>query len=320
MAGTEAAAGRFDCRDAFAKTLEALADADARVVAVVNDSVGSSKLGGFKAKFGARLVNVGIAEQLMVGVGAGLANGGMIPFVSAASCFITGRALEQVKADVAYSGFNVKLVGQSAGIAYGELGPTHHSIEDFAWLRALKDIIVLVPADPWETEAAVRFAHRHEGPVYIRLGRMGVPALPHTAPHYVPGQAEVLNSGTDVTLIGLGTTVHLTLAAAELLATEGISARVLNMMSLNPLDEAAILTAARETGALVTAEEALVSGGLGGAVAELLTANDPVPLNRVGFSGFQPTGTVAALFAEAGLTAEGIAAAARAAMARKRPQ
>ena len=126
----------FDCRDAFAATLEALAEADPRIVTVVNDSVGSSKLGGFKKRFPERMVNVGIAEQNMVGVGAGLANGGKIPFVSAASCFLTARALEQIKADIAYSNVNVKLVGQSAGIAYGELGPTHHSIEDIAWLRA----------------------------------------------------------------------------------------------------------------------------------------------------------------------------------------
>ena len=129
------AAGLFDCRDAWVKTLEDLAEADPRIVAVVNDSVGSSKLAAFKRSFPDRLVNVGIAEQIMVGVGAGLANGGRIPFVSAASCFLTGRALEQIKADIAYANFNVKLVGQSSGVAYGELGATHHSIEDFAWLR-----------------------------------------------------------------------------------------------------------------------------------------------------------------------------------------
>ena len=134
-AATKTNAGLYDCRDAFSKTLEALAEADERVVAVVNDSVGSSKLGGFKKRWPERLVNVGIAEQNMVGVGAGLANGGQIPFVSCASCFLTGRALEQVKADVAYSSTNVKLCGQSPGIGYGELGPTHHSIEDLAWLR-----------------------------------------------------------------------------------------------------------------------------------------------------------------------------------------
>jgi transketolase len=147
--------GFYDCRDAWARTIEELAESDPRIVAVVNDSVGSSKLGGFQKKFPDRLVNVGIAEQNMVGVGAGLANGGRIPFVSAASCFLTGRALEQVKADIAYAGFNVKLVGQSSGVAYGELGPTHHSIEDFAWLRPLSNITMVVPADSWESAEAV---------------------------------------------------------------------------------------------------------------------------------------------------------------------
>ena len=149
MAHTVETAGLYDCRDAWAQTLIDLAAADDRIVAVVNDSVGSSKLGGFQARFADRLINVGIAEQCMVGVGAGLANGGRIPFVSAASCFLTGRALEQVKADVAYANFNVKLVGQSSGIAYAELGPTHHSIEDFAWLRPLTNLTVIIPSDPW---------------------------------------------------------------------------------------------------------------------------------------------------------------------------
>ncbi len=168
-------AGLFDCREAWVKTLNALAEADPRIVTVVNDSVGSSKLNSFQAKFPDRLINVGIAEQTMVGVGAGLANGGFIPFVSAASCFLTGRALEQIKADVAYSNVNVKLVGQSSGVAYGELGPTHHSIEDFAWLRVMRNLTLIVPADPWETAEAVKWAAAHDGPVYIRISRMPVP-------------------------------------------------------------------------------------------------------------------------------------------------
>jgi len=152
------AAMEFDCRDAFARTLEALAETDQRIVTVVNDSLGSSKLTGFQKRWPERTVNVGIAEQDMVGVGAGLANGGKIPFVSAAACFLTARAMEQIKADVAYSNVNVKLIGQSSGIAYGELGPTHHSIEDMAWLRLLPNLTIIVPSDPWETEEAVKAA------------------------------------------------------------------------------------------------------------------------------------------------------------------
>ena len=308
--------GLFDCRDAWAATIESLAAQDDRIVVVVNDSIGSSKLGGFQKTFPTRTINVGIAEQCMIGVGAGLANGGRIPFVSAASCFLTGRGLEQIKADIAYAGFNVKLIGQSSGVAYGELGPTHHSIEDFAWLRPLTGLTVIAPADAWETAEAVKWAAAHDGPVYIRLSRMPVPDLVVANRKFRAGQAELVRQGRDVTLIACGTTVHLAVAAATHLAGQGVSARVLNMATINPLDTSAVLAAAAETGAIVTVEEASVRGGLGGAVAELTAANQPVPVERMGFAGFQPTGSVDWLFAESGLTAEGIAAAAHRAIGR----
>ena len=310
-------AGLFDCREAWVKTLVGLAEADPRIVTVVNDSVGSSKLGSFQTKFPDRLINVGIAEQTMVGVGAGLANGGFIPFVSAASCFLTGRALEQIKADVAYSNVNVKLIGQSSGVAYGELGPTHHSIEDFAWLRVLRNLTLIVPADPWETAEAVKWAAAHDGPVFIRISRMPVPDLAVPNRVFRMGQAEVIRAGTDVTIIACGTTVSFAAVAAGALAAEGIQARVLNMATINPLDEPAVLAAA-ETGAIVTVEEASVRGGLGGAVAEFTATHQPVPIEMVGFPGFVPTGSVEWLFDHFGLTPTGIAAAARRAVARKR--
>jgi transketolase len=310
------AAGFQDCRNAWVAALETLADADPRIVAVVNDSVGSSKLNSFQKKFPDRLINVGIAEQLMVGVGAGLANGGRVPFVSAASCFLTSRSLEQVKADVAYANFNVKLVGQSSGVAYGELGATHHSIEDFAWLRPLTNLIVITPADAWETAEAVKWAAAHEGPVYLRLSRMPVPDLTIPDRVFRPGKAEVVRDGTGATIIACGTTVHLAVQAAEVLAGEGIAARVLNFATLNPLDEDA-LHAAAATGAIVTVEEASVRGGLGGAVAEFTAANRPVPVERVGFPGFVVTGSADWLFQEYGLTPAGIAEAARRALDRK---
>ncbi len=320
MNAMEKVEGLFDCRKAWATTLETLAADDERIVAVVNDSVGSSNLGGFQNAFADRLVNVGIAEQNMVGVSAGLANGGRIPFVSAASCFLTGRALEQIKADIAYSGYNVKLVGQSSGIAYGELGATHHSIEDFAWLRALEPLTVIAPADPWETEMAVRWAAEHEGPVYLRLSRMQVPDLgpdAHGRRDFTPGTARLMRKGDDVTILASGTIVHIALAAADALASDGISARVFSVHTLNPLDEAAVLAAAEETGAIVTCEEALVRGGFGGAVAELTSSNRPVPVERVGFKTFQTTGSVDWLFEQSGLTPIGIADASRRALARK---
>ncbi|RGP36313.1 transketolase family protein [Pseudotabrizicola alkalilacus] len=315
-APTQTAAGLSDCRTAWAKALAELARADDRIVAVVNDSVGSSKLDAFAKEFPDRLINVGIAEQVMVGVSAGLANGGKVPFVSAASCFLTGRALEQVKADIAYANFNVKLIGQSSGVAYGELGATHHSIEDFAWLRPMTNLIVIAPADPWETAEAVKWAAGHDGPVYLRLSRMPVPDLVVEDRVFRPGKAELLQQGSDVTLIGAGTTSHIALAAAQVLAAQGVSARVLNMATINPLDDVAVLAAAEETRAIVTVEEASVRGGLGGAVAELITANRPVPLERVGFPGFVVTGSADWLFAEYGLTADNIAARALAALER----
>lgn len=301
---------RKDCRNAWVATLEALAAEDERIVAVVNDSIGSSKLNGFATRFPDRTVNVGIAEQLMVGVAAGLANGGKIPFVSAASCFLTGRALEQIKADIAYSGYNVKLIGQSSGIAYGELGATHHSIEDLAWLRPLAQITAIVPADSWETEQAIRWAAAQDGPVFVRVSRMPVPDLDIPNREFRAGRAERVREGNDVAIIACGTTVHLAAAASDALRSEGIAASVLNMATINPLDEDA-LDGAAKTGAIVTVEEAHVRGGLGGAVAEWTAASHPVRVARMGFDGFRTTGSVDHLFGEAGLSPEGIAAQVR---------
>lgn len=309
--------GYFDCRDSFAATMESLAEADPRIVTVVSDSVGSSKLTGFKKKWPERMVNVGIAEQTLVAVGAGLANGGKVPFVSAASCFITGRAMEQVKADIAYSNVNVKLIGQSSGVAYGELGPTHHSIEDMAWLRLFNNLTLIVPADPWQTEQAIRAAAAMDGPVFVRISRMPVPALERNNARFEIGRAEILAEGADAAIIANGTMVHRAVAAARILAAEGISARVVNMATVNPLDEAAILAAA-DTGAIVTVEEHSVRGGLGGAVAEVVTANTPVPMRIMGFPGFVPTGSAEWLMEHFGLTETGIADAVRQTIARKR--
>lgn len=301
----------FDCRVAFAEALEELAEADPRVVAVVNDSVGSSKLGGFKKQFPDRLINVGIAEQNMVGVGAGLANGGRIPFVSGAACFLTARAMEQIKADLAYAGANVKLCGMSSGIAYGELGATHHSIEDVAWLRVMGDITILVPSDPWETREAVRAAAANEGPYFVRVSRLKVPNLPRPdGAEFRVGRAEELRAGEDMAILANGIMVHRALDAAEMLAREGVSARVVNMSSMSPIDEEAVLAAA-ETGAIVTAEEGSVRGGLGGAVAEIVATRSSCKLEILGFPGFLPTGSVEFLLERHGLTAEGIADAAR---------
>ena len=307
----------YDCRKAFADTLIELARADDRIVAVCNDSVGSSNLVAFRQEFPDRLINVGIAEQDLVGVGAGLANGGLIPFVSAAAPFLTGRALEQIKADVAYSNTHVILCGQSPGMAYGELGPTHHSIEDLAWTRAIANLRVVVPADPAQTRAAVHWAVETPGPAYLRIPRFKVPEVtPDDAP-FGPGRSVRLTDGDDITVVATGTMVSRALEAAERLAAEGIGLRVLNMAFVDPLDEEAVLDAARQTRGIVTAEEATVSGGLGAAVASVVVEHEPVPMRILGIRGeFAPTGSAAFLLEHFGLTADGIAAAARELLAR----
>jgi len=301
-----------DCRDTFVATLEWLAEQDNSIVAVCNDSVGSSKLGGFKKKWPERLINVGIAEQNMVGVGAGLANGGKIPFVCAASSFLTGRALEQIKADIAYSKTNVKLCGISSGMAYGALGATHHSIEDFAWTRVLPELVVIAPADPVETKGAVEFAAQHEGGVFLRLSRVGVPDIFDTDHEFKVGKADTIREGDDVTIIANGTLTHRALEAATLLANHGLETRVLNMATVSPLDTDAIIAAARETGAIVTCEEHSVRGGLGGAIAEIVVQHQPVPMTILGVPGiFAPTGSANFLLDEFGMSPEGICKSAR---------
>lgn len=308
-----------DCRDAFVGALERLGAANKDIVAVCNDSVGSSKLAGFRDKFPERLINVGIAEQNMVGVGAGLANGGKIPFVCAASPFLTGRALEQIKADVAYSETNVKLVGISSGLAYGELGATHHSIEDFAWIRALPNVPVIAPADRIETAAVIEWAAGFAGGCFLRLSRVGVPDLFAEGHSFELGRANVLREGTDVTVIANGTLTCRAMVAAEVLETKGISARVLNMATVRPIDSAAIVAAASETGAIVTCEEHTVFGGLGSAVAEVVVDECPVPMKRLGVPGvFAPTGSANYLLDEFGMSPQGIADSAADLLKRKR--
>jgi transketolase len=301
----------FDCRDAYIGALEEMAAADPRVCAVANDSLSSAKLRNFKAKFPDRFVNVGIAEQNMVGVGAGLANGGMVPYVCGASCFLTARAMEQIKVDLAYTKANVRLCAMSPGMAYGQLGPTHHSIEDLAWMRVLPNLVVIVPADPAETAAVMRYSLNHEGPMFLRIARVPVPRVHGDDYGFRLGKAVRLREGSDVTLIANGLLVSRALNAAKALESRGISARVLNMSTVKPLDREAILDAARTTRGIVTAEEALAAGGLGGAVAEVLALQHPAPMRILGVPDvFAPTGTAEFLLEHFGLTAAGIERAA----------
>jgi transketolase len=302
---------KADCRVAFAKTLVELAEADPRIVALVNDSVSSSNLKAFRQRFPERFFNIGIAEQNLIGVSAGLAGAGKIPFTCAAACFLTGRALEQIKADVAYSRHNVKLCGMSSGMAYGELGPTHHSIEDLAWTRAIANMTVVVAADPIETAQAVRAVAEMNGPVFLRLSRMPVPAVHPPDYAFAIGRAARLRDGSDVTIIATGVTVHLALDAAARLEADAVSAAVLNMSTVRPIDLDAIDEAARR-GPIVTVEEHTVHGGLGSAVAEVVVTTRPVRMRILGVPGvFAPTGSEEFLLEHFGMSAEGIRAAAR---------
>jgi transketolase len=295
---------------AFSDALVDLADRDRRIVAVVNDSIGSSNLKQFRSRFPQRLINVGIAEQNMVGLAAGLANAGLIPFVCGASCFLTGRALEQVKVDLAYSRANVKLCGMASGLAYGELGPTHHSIEDLAWTRAIADLTVVVPADAAETASATRAAAAVDGPVFLRVSRMPVPDVSESTADFQIGRAVELRTGTDVTVIATGTMVSRALDAARELEADGVSAAVLNISTIRPIDREAIVKAARR-GPIVTVEEHTVSGGLGSAVAEVVVEAHPVAMRLLGVPGvFAPTGSASFLFDYFNLTPAGIRAAA----------
>lgn len=302
----------FDNRIAFAETLISLAKADPKIVVVCNDSVGSSNLTEFRDIYPERLIDVGIAEQNMVGVAAGLANSGFTPFVCAASPFLTGRALEQIKADIVYSRANVKLCGMSPGISYGELGPTHHSIEDIAWMRALDSLPIVLPADDAQTREAVTWAAQTTGPVFMRIGRFKVPSVSQgQSPAFIPNKAMRIIEGNDLTIIATGTLVSRALAAADELKEDGISVRVINMSTVAPLDTAEILAAARETKFIITAEEAVTRGGMGGAVAEYVVQNHPVPMKLIGIDTFAPTGSATFLLEHFGLTAESLVRAAR---------
>ena len=302
----------FDNRIIFAKTLIDLATQDPKIVVVCNDSVGSSNLGEFRDLFPDRLIDVGIAEQNMVGVAAGLANAGFTPFVCAAAPFLTGRALEQIKADVVYTRTNVKLCGMSPGISYGELGPTHHSIEDIAWMRALDSLTIVLPADEMQTKEALIWAANTAGPVFMRIGRFKVPSVSQGVnPAFVPNKAMRIMDGTDISIISAGTLVSRAIDAALQLKSEGISARVINLSTVVPLDKTEILAAAKETKGIITVEESVTRGGIGGAIAEFVVQNNPVPMKLLGIDTFAPTGSASFLLEHFGLTADNIVNTAR---------
>ena len=277
-------AEKIATRAAYGRALVELADQEPNLVVLDADLSGSTMTKEFSAAYPDRFFNMGIAEGNMVGVAAGLAACGKKPFVNSFAMFAAGRAWEQVRNSVAYPGLNVKVVGSHGGLSVGEDGATHQCIEDLAIMRAIPNMTVLCPCDGYEMRAAVRALLAHEGPAYMRLGRLAVETVTDRVEGYqfAIGKGALLRDGQDVTVVAVGMMVQMALQAAEQLAGEGISVRVIDMHTLKPLDTEILLTAARETGCVVTTEEANVIGGLGSAVAEYLSSACPVPVVRHG--------------------------------------
>lgn len=306
-------------RDAYGDVLAALGAEDSRVVALDGDLSGSTKTSVFAKKFPQRFFNIGVAEQNIMGIAAGLARQGLRPFASTFAVFAAGRAFEPIRQQIAYANLPVKIVASHGGITVGEDGGSHQTVEDFAIMRALPNMTVVCPCDAEETIQATRAIHAHEGPVFMRTGRMGVDEIYDKSYQFVLGKASELRTGTDLTIIACGLMVQAALKAADQLAAQGLRARVLNMATIKPLDSEAVIRAARETGCLVTAEEASVIGGLGGAVAECVVEHCPVPVVRVGMQDeFGTSGTGGQLLDHFGLNAAGIVAAVHKARALKK--
>ncbi|NLY50872.1 MAG: transketolase family protein [Firmicutes bacterium] len=305
-------------REAYGEALVELGRECKDVVVLDADLSKSTKTASFAKIFPERFYNMGIAEANMMGTAAGLAAAGKIPFVSTFAVFATGRAFDQIRNSIAYPHLNVKICASHAGVTVGEDGGSHQSIEDISLMRSLPGMTVIVPADGPETKQAVRAAAELEGPVYIRLGRSGVPVLFDAEYEFVVGKAATLRQGEDVALLAGGIMVAEALEAARTLAEKGIRAQVINVSTIKPLDTEAVVAAARKTGAVVTCEEHSIIGGLGGAVAETLAEQCPVPLERVGVRDqFGQSGKPSELLAEYGLTAQHIVAAAERVLARK---
>lgn len=270
-------------RQAVCDTLVRLAEKDRDIVVLCSDSRGSASMTDFCKKYPERFIETGIAEQNIVGIAAGLASSGKKPFVASPACFLTMRSAEQVKVDLAYSNTNVKLLGISAGISYGALGMTHHSLQDIALLRAIPGILIVVPADRHEAVRVTQAMAEYAGPAYIRLGRNPVEDVYSSAEYdFKLGKAVKLLDGNDLSIITFGETVRTALDTAKILSGRGIGCRVLNMHTIKPLDQLSIIHAAKETGAILTIEEHSIFGGLGAAVSEVVVQNEPVPVKIMG--------------------------------------
>lgn len=296
-------------RESYGNALVELGKEHENLVVLDADLAAATKTGIFKKAFPDRHIDCGIAEANMVGIGAGLAAAGMVPFVSSFAMFAAGRAFEQVRNSVGYPHLNVKIGATHAGISVGEDGATHQCNEDIALMRTIPGMVVISPADDVEAKAAVRAAYEYDGPVYLRFGRLAAPVIFDEETYkFEIGKGQVVTEGTDVTIIATGLMVGNSMEAAKMLAEKGISAKVINMATIKPLDEELVIAAAKETGKVVTVEEHSVIGGLGSAVCDVLSEKCPTPVLKVGVNDvFGHSGPALDLIAEFGLDAKGIA-------------
>lgn len=296
-------------RESYGNALVELGKENPNVVVLDADLAAATKTGVFKKEFPERHIDCGIAECNMVGIGAGLAAAGMVPFVSSFAMFAAGRAFEQVRNSVGYPHLNVKIGATHGGISVGEDGATHQCCEDIALMRTIPGMTVIVPSDDVEARAAVRAAVEMDGPVYMRFGRLAVPVINDTPDYkFEIGKGNVVKEGTDVAIIANGLCVAEALEAAKKLEADGISAKVINMATVKPLDNELVLAAAKETGKVVTVEEHSVIGGLGSAVCDVLSENLPTPVLKIGVNDeFGHSGPAVELIKEFGLDGDSIA-------------
>ncbi|MFH1479524.1 MAG: transketolase family protein [Candidatus Omnitrophota bacterium] len=305
-------------RDGFGEGVVELGEKRQDIVVLSADLTESTRAGWFKDKFPERFFSMGVSEQDMISTASGLALSGKTPFACTFGVFAAGRAWDQIRVSVAYMNLNVKIIGTHGGISVGPDGPTHQAIEEVALMRVLPNMTVIVPCDWLEAKKATIKCASHNGPVYIRLGRSGSPVLTRPEDPFEIGKAYILREGEDVTIMACGNEVCEALMAHDLLKKEGISSKVINIHTLKPIDKEAVIKAARETNAIVTAEEHSVFGGLGSIVSEILAENYPVPIEFIGVKDkFGESGSAKELFKLFGLTAEDIKEAAKRVIKRK---
>jgi len=311
--------GNKDTRSGFGAGLQELGNENENVVALCADLTGSLKMNAFADEHPERFFQVGIAEANMMGIAAGMTIGGKIPFTGTFANFSTGRVYDQIRQSIAYSGKNVKICASHAGLTLGEDGATHQILEDIGLMKMLPHMVVINPCDYNQTKAATKAIAAYEGPVYLRFGRPSVANFtPADGSGFTIGKADVLTEGSDVTIVATGHLVWEAIQAAEALEAQGISAEIINMHTIKPLDEAAILASVGKTGCVVTAEEHNRHGGLGESVAQVLTTNHPAPQEFVAVNdSFGESGTPAQLMEKYGLNATAIEAAAKKVMGRK---